>query len=175
MHMTTMTTQGGNRETESNVIRLTIPERSFPIVFCASLVGFSLGSYRGGRLAGKKFLAENAHRAPKTVQGWYFYNKTKNYKIMQMSLKNGLVDGSKMGGIGLLWVLGSVGAEKARQRAGLGDSVYRPIDDLSGSLSTVAATSIVYKLKTPAIKRLTGIAVLASVSMSTLIQLKQIL
>ncbi|TIA92843.1 hypothetical protein E3P92_01256 [Wallemia ichthyophaga] len=156
-----MTTQGGNRETESNVIRLTIPERSFPIVFCASLVGFSLGSYRGGRLAGKKFLAENAHRAPKTVQGWYFYNKTKNYKIMQMSLKNGLVDGSKMGGIGLLWVLGSVGAEKARQRAGLGDSVYRPIDDLSGSLSTVAATSIVYKLKTPAIKRLTGIAVLA--------------
>ncbi|EIM21893.1 hypothetical protein WALSEDRAFT_7957, partial [Wallemia mellicola CBS 633.66] len=85
-------------------IRINLPERAFPIVFCGTLVGFSLGSYRGGRIAGKKFLAENAHRAPKTVQGWYFYNKTKNYRIMQRSLTTGLLDASKIGGIALVWV-----------------------------------------------------------------------
>lgn len=44
---------------------------------------------RGGRAAGLRFLAENAHNPPKTVRGWYFYNKTKNYRMMWAGLRDG--------------------------------------------------------------------------------------
>ena len=60
-------------------------------VVCAS-VGMALGFYRGGRMASLQFLAENAHRAPKTIKGWYLYNKTKNYRIMYGGLKGGAKD-----------------------------------------------------------------------------------
>ena len=60
-------------------------------VVCAS-AGMALGVYRGGRLASLRFLAENAHRAPRTVKGWYFYNKTKNYRMMYGGLKAGAKD-----------------------------------------------------------------------------------
>lgn len=60
-------------------------------VVCAS-VGLGLGFYRGGRMASLRFLAENAHRAPKTVKGWYFYNKTKNYRMMYGGLREGVKD-----------------------------------------------------------------------------------
>jgi hypothetical protein len=60
-------------------------------VVCAS-VGMALGFYRGGRMASLRFLAENAHRAPKTFKGWYLYNKTKNYRMMYGGLKDGVKD-----------------------------------------------------------------------------------
>jgi len=60
-------------------------------VVCAS-VGMALGFYRGGRMASLRFLAENAHRAPKTVKGWYLYNKTKNYRMIFGGLKEGAKD-----------------------------------------------------------------------------------
>ena len=60
-------------------------------VVCAS-VGMALGFYRGGRMASLRFLAENAHRAPKTIKGWYLYNKTKNYRILYGGLKDGAKD-----------------------------------------------------------------------------------
>ena len=69
--------------------------RASPLVLpvvCAS-VGMALGFYRGGRMASLRFLAENAHRAPKTIKGWYLYNKTKNYRIMYGGLKGGAKDG----------------------------------------------------------------------------------
>jgi len=73
------------RERERHVSPLVLP------VMCAS-VGLALGAYRGGRMASLRFLAENAHRAPKTVKGWYFYNKTKNYRMMYGGLKEGAKD-----------------------------------------------------------------------------------
>lgn len=40
-------------------------------------LGFLTGMYNSANKAGLVFMAENAHRRPDTVQGWYFYNKTK--------------------------------------------------------------------------------------------------
>ena len=72
-------------------------------VVCAS-AGMALGVYRGGRMARLRFLAENAHRAPKTVKGWYFYNKTKNYRMMYGGLKEGAKDA-----VSGLWAVESIG------------------------------------------------------------------
>lgn len=73
---------GGPAKSEHRVSPLVLP------VVCAS-AGMALGVFRGGRMASLRFLAENAHRAPKTVKGWYFYNKTKNYRMMFGGLKEG--------------------------------------------------------------------------------------
>lgn len=43
----------------------------------AFLIGFAAGAYNNASRAGLIFMAENAHRRPDTVQGWFFYNKTK--------------------------------------------------------------------------------------------------
>lgn len=47
-----------------------IPVTGFALGFCA-------GMYQSANRASLVFMAENAHRRPDTVQGWYFYNKTK--------------------------------------------------------------------------------------------------
>jgi hypothetical protein len=36
----------------------------------------------GFRFRGLQFLAENAHRAPRTKGEWYFYHKTKRYQML---------------------------------------------------------------------------------------------
>jgi len=43
-----------------------------------------------------QFLAENAHRPPTTVQGWYFYNKTKNYRVLMAGLKEAGKDAARL-------------------------------------------------------------------------------
>ena len=48
---------------------------TFPIL--SFTLGFGTGMYQSASRAGLVFMAENAHRRPETVQGWYFYNKTK--------------------------------------------------------------------------------------------------
>lgn len=49
------------------------------------------GFYRGFNDAALVYLAENSHRLPRTVGGWYFYHKRKNY----VCIKNGLVQAGK--------------------------------------------------------------------------------
>lgn len=65
------------------------------------LAGFGLGSVSGFMSASKRtslvFLAENAHRKPTTMQGWYFYNKTKNYRVLWDAIKGGIKGGTKVG------------------------------------------------------------------------------
>lgn len=65
-------------------------------------VGAVSGMVTGARKAGLVFLAENAHRLPDTVQGWYFYNKTKNYRMILGGVKHGASTGLTMSG----WVAG---------------------------------------------------------------------
>lgn len=48
------------------------------------------------------YLAENAHRRPETVQGWYFYNKTKYYKMLLAGFRRGAGTGLQLAG----WVGG---------------------------------------------------------------------
>ncbi|KAI7893704.1 uncharacterized protein EV154DRAFT_460479 [Mucor mucedo] len=70
--------------------------------------GFSIGAFLGGQQSGLQYLAENAHKLPTTVQGWYFYHKTKNYRMMLGGVKRGLKFAGKTGGLCLLY--GSVEA-----------------------------------------------------------------
>jgi hypothetical protein len=67
-------------------------------------IGTAIGLVRGSRAAALRFLAENAHRPPTTVRGWYFYNKTKNYKMMLGGLSKAGTDAAKLGFTALAWV-----------------------------------------------------------------------
>lgn len=51
------------------------PELAIPMT--GATLGFVAGFYTAATRSGLVFMAENAHRRPNTVQGWYFYNKTK--------------------------------------------------------------------------------------------------
>jgi hypothetical protein len=68
-----------------------------------SFWGFSMGAFLGGRQSGLQYLAENAHKLPTTVQGWYFYHKTKNYRMMLGGVKRGIRFAGKTGGLCLLY------------------------------------------------------------------------
>lgn len=51
------------------------PLMAIPIT--AFAIGFGTGLHQAAKRSSLVFMAENAHRRPDTVQGWYFYNKTK--------------------------------------------------------------------------------------------------
>lgn len=68
-----------------------------------SFWGFSIGAFLGGQQSGLQYLAENAHKLPTTVQGWYFYHKTKNYRVMLGGVKRGVRFAGKTGGLCLLY------------------------------------------------------------------------
>ncbi|KAI0053027.1 hypothetical protein FA95DRAFT_1531808 [Auriscalpium vulgare] len=110
-------------------IHVEIPERFYTVPMGAVLVGTVIGMVRGARAVKLRFLAENAHRPPTTVRGWYFYNKTKNYKMMLGGLARGGSDAAKLGFTALGWVtfeemLTRLGWDDVREMgAGLGTSV----------------------------------------------------
>ncbi|KAI5476126.1 hypothetical protein MNV49_000396 [Pseudohyphozyma bogoriensis] len=60
------------------------------------IFGFVSGLMTSSRLASRQFLAENAHRQPTTVQGWYFYQKTKNYRVLYRGIIGGMRTGSRV-------------------------------------------------------------------------------
>lgn len=91
----------------------------------AWVLGFTSGLVTSSRLSGRQFLAENAHRLPTTVQGcaraysrtyrsnsscrsWYFYQKTKNYRVMYGGVVGGLKAGTRLGA----WTAAFVGLEE---------------------------------------------------------------
>ena len=78
-------------------------------------VGTAVGLVRGSRASGLRFLAENAHRPPTTVQGWYFYNKTKNYKMILGGLRKAGNDAAKLGFTALAWVTFEEGLHQVGQ------------------------------------------------------------
>lgn len=59
------------------------------LVSSAMTLGFVSGFANGARHNALVFLAENAHRRPETVQGWYFYNKTKYYHMILGGFRRG--------------------------------------------------------------------------------------
>ncbi|CDS82114.1 uncharacterized protein SPSC_02934 [Sporisorium scitamineum] len=71
-------------------------------------LGLISGVLTSGKRAGLVFMAENAHRLPDTVQGWYFYSKTKNYKVLLGAAKGGLKQGTRLG----IWTTGFCFAER---------------------------------------------------------------
>ncbi|KAG0169533.1 hypothetical protein DFQ28_003610 [Apophysomyces sp. BC1034] len=79
-----------------------------------SFWGFAIGSYLGGRQSGLQYLAENAHRLPTTVQGWYFYHKTKNYRMMLGGVKRGARFATRTGALCLLYGALEAGLDDVR-------------------------------------------------------------
>ncbi|CAK9786445.1 hypothetical protein CC85DRAFT_287078 [Cutaneotrichosporon oleaginosum] len=68
---------------------ITVPSTMLASTPMAATIGFFLGARRGAVRARLRFLAENAHRQPTTVQGWYFYTKTRNYRVFFAACKYG--------------------------------------------------------------------------------------
>ena len=85
--------------TTEEAIRITVPKNLYLLPGAAFTVGATLGFVRGSRNASLRFLAENVHRPPTTVQGWYFYKKTKNYRVMLGALKGAAKEGGRLGAI----------------------------------------------------------------------------
>lgn len=46
-----------------------------PVLVLAGLSGLLIGAAKGGRMASLRFTAENSHRKPETMNGWYLYKK----------------------------------------------------------------------------------------------------
>ncbi|KAI8637070.1 hypothetical protein BD408DRAFT_425145 [Parasitella parasitica] len=90
---------------ESAILRagLATKPRLVLMTSIGSFWGFSIGAFIGGKQSGLQYLAENAHKLPTTVQGWYFYHKTKNYRMMLGGVKRGVRFAGKTGGLCLLY------------------------------------------------------------------------
>lgn len=115
-------------------IQIYVNPHFYQIPGAAMLLGTTIGAFRGARNASLRFLAENAHRPPKTLQGWYFYKKTKNYRMMLGGLQEAGKDSGKLG----LTALGWVGAEDALTRAGWGD-----VSEIGAGLFTAGTFAVV--------------------------------
>ncbi|OBA23320.1 hypothetical protein METBIDRAFT_104071 [Metschnikowia bicuspidata var. bicuspidata NRRL YB-4993] len=57
-------------------------ERLQTVGAIAAMAGSAQGFFNGVKLSSLRYLTENAHRLPKTVGGWYFYHKKKNYIML---------------------------------------------------------------------------------------------
>ncbi|KAI9271790.1 hypothetical protein BDA99DRAFT_433207 [Phascolomyces articulosus] len=93
---------------------LGVNQRLILMAGVGSFWGFSIGSFIGGRHAGLQYLAENAHRLPTTVQGWYFYHKTKNYRMALGGIKRGARYAVRTGGLCLMYGAIEAGLDHVR-------------------------------------------------------------
>lgn len=100
------------------------------------MVGTVIGAVRGSRKEGLRFLAENAHRAPRTLQGWYFYNKTKNYRM----ILGGLVEGGRQGVKLSATAIGWVSIEESIRRFGHG---FEQLAEVGAGVGTGALFGLV--------------------------------
>ena len=102
-----------NESDKPEAIRIYITNPSLLLIpACAASFGFVSGLLTAGQRASLQFLAENAHRQPTTLQGWYFYNKTKNYRVALASVKGALATAGRMGG----WTGAFVGLQEGFKR-----------------------------------------------------------
>lgn len=69
-----------------------------------AMVGAGQGLFQGIKTSSLRYLTENAHRLPRTVGGWYFYHKKKNYIMLRAGIGQGarLAVKYSLGAAGLL-------------------------------------------------------------------------
>ncbi|KAH8918349.1 hypothetical protein BT69DRAFT_1353950 [Atractiella rhizophila] len=72
--------------------------RSVLIPSAAAALGLVSGLIQSGKLASLQFRAENAHRPPKTIRGWYSYRRAQNYKIVIDGAKGAVIGARNLGG-----------------------------------------------------------------------------
>jgi len=95
----------------------------------------------GSRQSGMQYLAENAHRLPKTLDGWYFYHKKKNYRMFYGALTKGAVYSSKTAVLVALFEVLEASTDFYRGGADVFNSVTAGI--ASGAIFSVASTLFV--------------------------------
>ncbi|KAJ3981538.1 hypothetical protein F5890DRAFT_1535106 [Lentinula detonsa] len=120
-------------------IHLAVPTRLLIVPSVAFIVGATIGLVRGGRASSLRFLAENAHRPPRTVKGWYFYNKTKNYRVLLGGMKGAAKESGKLVAISVGWV----GIEEGLRA--LGDP-WNEVKEVGAGLGTAALFCGAYRL-----------------------------
>ncbi|KAG0204154.1 hypothetical protein BGX28_003805 [Mortierella sp. GBA30] len=119
-----------------NRIGLEPVKRILLITGTASFWGFMLGGVIGSRQAGMQYLAENAHRLPKNMEGWYFYHKRKNYRMLWGALQKGAVYSAKTGALVGLFEILEASADFYRGGADFFNSMMAGI--ASGAIFSVA-------------------------------------
>ncbi|KAL1744397.1 hypothetical protein HDZ31DRAFT_38762 [Schizophyllum fasciatum] len=144
------------RPVEDARVRLPFPDRLWIVPLGSSVLGTLIGLRRGARHASLQYRAENAHRPPRTVGGWYFYHKTKNYRVILGALRQGGRTGPLVGAIAGTYVF----LEDLVERAGWGD-----VRAIAAGLGTSAAVSAVYRLPWYTMKRTMGLGVMGGCMM----------
>ncbi|RSH78166.1 uncharacterized protein EHS24_002625 [Apiotrichum porosum] len=92
-----------------------VPKNMLVFAGNAAVVGFFVGARRGARNAQTRYLAENAHRQPTTVKGWYFYHKTRNYRILWGGMREGSRYSLRLSSAVALFVAADEGFAYARE------------------------------------------------------------
>lgn len=127
--------QKDNGDTEERTqFRLYIPREYYLVPLSTTTAGLALGFLRGARLSSLRYLAENAHRAPRTLEEWYFYHKTKNYRVLLGGLKASGREGVRLGAAGCLWV----GIERGMEGLGREVGEWREVGAGAGLAGVVA-------------------------------------
>ncbi|KAH9966045.1 hypothetical protein BC827DRAFT_1125255 [Russula dissimulans] len=147
------------RPSSQDSIHVEIPPRFYLLPGGAVCIGTAIGLVRGSRAAGLRFLAENAHRPPTTVRGWYFYSKTKNYKMMLGGLSKGGTDAAKLGFTALAWVT----IEEGLNQVGLSE-----IGELGAGVGTAGVFAGIYRVPLRTAFRAGLLGVLVGISMRTI-------
>jgi hypothetical protein len=122
-------------ESKPEPIYINLPPRLLVLPAAALFAGATIGFVRGTRTASLRFLAENVHRPPTTVQGWYFYNKTKNYRVLLGGLKGGGKDALALAATALGWV----GIEEGVTRLGKPWNEFREVGAGLGTAGVFSA------------------------------------
>ncbi|KAJ2346694.1 hypothetical protein GGF43_004930 [Coemansia sp. RSA 2618] len=112
----------------------------------SSGTGALMGGYVGGKQAGYKYLAERAHRLPKTVQGWFFYHKWKNYRVILGAGKSAARYAPRIGGP----VFAFVAMEEILDRV-IGQT--QMASTVIASLCTAAGVSLIARLPKSSARR----------------------
>jgi len=117
-------------------------------VFGASgaLAGLLFGIYVGARTRRLQFLAENAHRLPKTVKGWFYYHRERNYQCLKAAADEGIRQavrfGSVMGGFAAI----ETAIDLVRQREDV-------VSTLMAGVTSTLVFSLVYQLPQSSTRR----------------------
>lgn len=88
---------------------LPVPARLALLGMGAGIVGAFGGMVHGWSQASLKYLASNAHRLPKSYNGWFFYHKRKSYYCATSAMATAFTTGLKLGA----FVIGVFGTEAA--------------------------------------------------------------
>lgn len=92
-----------------------VSARLLTTVGLASTFGLFYGIGKGAKLSSLRYLAENAHRLPRTKGTWYFFHKRKNYVVLRDGINYGIVTALKYGGVTALFFGIEAAVDKQRE------------------------------------------------------------